>query len=159
MPINHVHESPGYREVLAKLQRFCAYQERCHFDVRKKLKELETAPDSWDFIIADLIDQNFLNEERFAKIFSGGKFRIKKWGRLKIEKSLKEKQLTDYCIRKGLEEIDEEQYLETLDHLANRKFEETNAPNIYSKRDKVSKYLINRGFEPNLIWAKLKKLG
>ena len=159
MPSNRETSTLQYSEVLSKLQVFCAYQERCHFEVRKKLSELRVDPQVMENIIASLIEGNFLNEERFARIFAGGKFRVKKWGRLKIECALRGKQVSEYCVRKGLEEIPEVDYITLLDRLVEEKFPNSKADNIYTKRNKVAKFLINRGFEPELVWTKLKEIG
>ncbi len=100
-------------EALQKLQRYCAYQDRCHSEVRSKLLDLGIYGDELEEIIAELITDNFLNEERFARSYARGKFNIKKWGRHRIKQELKRRQITDYCLRKAMEEIEETDYLNT----------------------------------------------
>jgi regulatory protein len=103
------------KEAIKRMASFCAYQERCQAEVRAKLtSEYDLNPDEIEFIIAELISQGFINEERFAKIYAGSKFRVKKWGKLKIEQALKQFQLTNFCIEKGLAEITDEEYETTL---------------------------------------------
>ena len=99
---------------LSKLQKYCAYQERCHQEVRSKLIELKIYGDDLEEIIAELISDNFLNEERFAIAYAGGKFRMKKWGKVRIRIELKKRKISDYCIKKAMQEIDEEGYMEGL---------------------------------------------
>ena len=89
-----------------KIQAYCAYQERCHLEVEKKLKSWGLIPDAVDMIVVQLMQQNFLNEERFARSFARGKFRIKKWGRIKIKLELKKKSIYAKCIEYAMEEID-----------------------------------------------------
>jgi len=106
------------REVLKK---YCVYQDRCHSEVRTRLLKLKIYGDDLEDIIVDLIQDDFLNEERFAKSFVRGKYRMKSWGRYKIERALKEKRVSEYCIRKGMEEILEEEYLENLERLLRKR--------------------------------------
>lgn len=111
-----------------------------------------------DELLTYLISEGFLNEERFAKAFTGGKFRIKKWGRIKITHALESKGLTRNCIRIGLKEIEEEDYYQTLMDLLKLKIAELNEGNIFILRDKASKFAIQKGYEPDLVWGVLKKL-
>lgn len=146
----------GQNDFFLKACSFCAYQERTQREVRDRLYELGVDKDEAEEIIVKLITENFLNEERFAKAFAGGKFRIKKWGRNKINQALKERGVSSYCIKKGLEEIDEESYIETLKSLLVKKEGEIKEENIFKRKDKISKYLIAKGFEPELVWDILK---
>lgn len=141
---------------LAKAQAWCAYQERCQQEVRDKLYEWGLWKEAVESIIAELITGSFINEERFAKAYAGGKFRIKKWGRVKIRLALKRKGLTDYCIRKGLQEIDEEAYMETLLSVINEKATKTKDKNPLRRNYSIAQYAISRGFEPDLVWQALK---
>src|SRR5687768_10604150 len=93
------------QEAETKIQRYCAYQERCHQEVRGKLYEYSLFKDEVEDILTNLITEGFLNEERFAKAYAGGKFRMKKWGRLKIIHELEIKGLSKNCIHAGLKEI------------------------------------------------------
>jgi regulatory protein len=108
-------------EIILKLQNYCAYQERCHQEVKNKLYELGCNTDTVNDVMVKLIETGFLNEERFAKAFAGGKFRTKKWGRLKIIRELKSRKISDYCIKSGLREIDEDIYIQTMQDLILKK--------------------------------------
>jgi regulatory protein len=144
-------------EVRQKIFRYCAYQERSHLEVKNKLFELGTGRSEADEILSELITQGFLNEERFAKSFAGGKFRLKSWGRIKIALALESKGLTKNCIRSGLNEIDEESYQKTLESLIDKKSEQIAEENLFVKRDKIANYLIQKGFEPELVWKVIKE--
>src|SRR5437016_5568769 len=111
-------------QALSKAQLSCAYQERCQQEMRDKLYEWGLFSDAVESIIANLISDNYLNEERFAKAYAGGKFRIKKWGRIKIKIELKKRKISDYCIRKAMEEIEEVEYIKTLNALIAKKSKE-----------------------------------
>jgi regulatory protein len=116
------------------------------------------ASDDVEEIITHLITEGYLNEERFAKAFAGGKFRVKNWGRIKIIQGLEAKGLTKNCINAGLKEIDEADYLKTLEALITRKSEQIEEENLFAKRDKLSKYVIYKGFEPELVWRVIKEM-
>jgi len=145
---------------LQAIQYYCAYQERCHSEVRSKLLELGFRGNELEEAISSLINDNFLNEERYAQQYSGGKFRINKWGRKKIIQELKKKKVSDYCIKKGLKEIDEQEYWETLKQLAIKKAEEINAKekNVWIRKQKLQRYLMQKGFETDLISDVMKGL-
>lgn len=147
-----------YEEAKQKALRYCAYQERSHREVKNKLYELGLSSSWVDELLAYLITEGFLNEERFAKAFAGGKFRTKKWGRIKIRYALEGKGLSKNCIRIGLKEIEEDDYLITLEGLLQEKMAEMKDTTILVARDKTSKYAIQRGFEPELVWERLKAL-
>jgi regulatory protein len=147
-----------YEEALLKMQQFCAYQERCHSELRSKLIESGVYGDTLEHVIADLISENFLNEERFAKAFTGGKFRIKKWGRKKIVQELKAKKISDYSIRKALDsEINEEDYRTTLKEVLNKKAKLLTESDPFKKNQKLAQYAIGRGFESELVWECLNE--
>ncbi len=141
-----------------KALRYCAYQERSHQEVKNKLYELGLRSFEVDELLTYLITEGFLNEERYAKLFVGGKFRIKQWGRIKIVHALESKRLSKNCIRIGLKEIDEADYEQTLEKILTSKINELSGDNAFVVRDKVSKYAIQKGFEPDLVWQKLKML-
>lgn len=145
-------------EARKKIQRFCAYQERHHGEVRQKLYGYGLTTAEVEEILTSLISDGFLNEERFARAFAGGKFRMKKWGRIKIVNELQMRGLTRNCISAGLKEIDQEDYEKTLLHILEQKSGSLDESNLYVKRDRVSKFAISRGFEPDLVWAKLRVL-
>lgn len=144
-------------QALIRAQLSCAYQERCHQEMRNKLYEWGLYPDAVENILANLITDNFLNEERFAKSYAGGKFRIKKWGRIKIKIELKKRKISEYCIRKGMLEIDEKEYIQTLKQLIEKKSKEVKGGNLQVKNYKIAQYIASRGFEQDLIWDFLKK--
>lgn len=145
------------KEAKIKLARYCAYQERSQKEVRKKLNELGIYGDDAEEVIAELITDNFINEERFAKAFIGGKFRVKRWGRNKILSAIRQYDVSDYCIRKGMKEIDEEHYKSTLENLIESKNESVQEENLFVKRNKIAKFVIAKGFEPELVWQILKR--
>lgn len=146
------------KEALQKLQRYCAYQERCHQEVRTKLLGLGIYGDELEEIIVELIQENFLNEERFAKSYARGKYRFKKWGRLKIQRELKQRHISAYCLRKAMEEIDEEEYLEILQKLLHRKYEQLGAENTFANKQKMAAHAMRKGFESDLIWTSIHEL-
>ena len=144
-------------EARQKIYRYCAYQERSHREVREKLYGYGLFRDEVDEILSHLITEGFLNEERFAKAFAGGKCRMQKWGRIKITHELEARGLTPNCIKSGLKEIDEQAYLVTLRELLNRKSDQSSEENAFVKRDKLARYAIQKGFEPELVWSMIKE--
>lgn len=143
-------------QAIIKAQMACAYQERCQQEMRDKLYEWGLHSNDVENIIADLISTNFLNEERFAKAFAGGKFRIKKWGKVKIKIELKKRKLSDYCIRKGLEEIDDKAYIDTLKEVISKKLKENPKGKEHIRNYKAAQYALSRGFESDLVWDILR---
>lgn len=146
------------QEARRKIEQYCAYQERCHQEVRSKLYGYGLYRDEVDEILSTLITDGFLNEERFAKAFSGGKFRIKKWGRIKITHALESKGLSANCIRIALKEIDDEAYLTTLRQLLADKSIELDIDDPFVLRDRLSAYAIQKGYEPDLVWREIYTL-
>jgi len=144
---------------LAKLQRYCAYQERCHQEVRSKLISIKVYGDDLEEIISELISDNFLNEERFACAFARGRFRMKKWGRNKIKQHLKLKRISSYCLKKAMEEIDEEEYLSTLDDILRKKMEKHDDLNPLVTKDKAIQYAISRGYETSIVYDQIRSIG
>jgi len=146
-------------QALKKLQHYCAYSERCHSDVVNKLFELGVWKKEHDAIIATLIEENYLNEERFAKAFAGGHFRHKKWGRNKIRTALQQKQVSPYCIKAGMKEIGEEMYEQTLTELLQQKWNSLKGErNRFVKMKKTAAFLIQRGYEPELFQPQLNTI-
>lgn len=141
-----------------KIQRYCAYQERSHQEVRSKLYSYGLYRDDVEEILSSLITDGFLNEERFAKAFAGGKFRMKKWGRIKIAHALEAKGVSKNCIHIGLKEVEENVYLETLQQLLIQKHHSLEEENDYVLRDKLSRYAILKGYEPELVWKQVNDL-
>lgn len=144
-------------QALQKLKHYCAYQERCHSEVKEKLYELGVRRAEHDEIIATLIEENYLNEERFAIAFAGGKFRMKQWGRVKIKYELKQKQVSEYCIKKAMKQITEEDYIQTLQKLADDKYESLKGEQYLIRKKKTMDYLLHKGFETDLVRKVMEK--
>ncbi len=144
-------------QALQKLKHYCAYQERCHHEVKEKLYNLGVWKKEHDEIIATLIEENYLNEERFAIAYAGGRFRIKQWGRVKIKYELKQKQVSEYCIKKALKQIEEEDYLKTLQKLANQKYASLKSEQHLIRKKKTMDYLLAKGFEMDLVRGVVEK--
>lgn len=137
---------------LPKIKQYCAYQERCHSEVREKLYSFGLHKNEVEEIITTLITENYLNEERFAIHFAGGKFRMKQWGKIKIKKALLNKQVSDYCIRKALKEIDERDYEKTFQKLVQQKLKNLKGEkNSFTKKRKLQDFLLQKGFETKRI--------
>lgn len=145
-------------EALAKLQKYCAYQDRCHQEVRTKLIELGVYGDSLESVIVDLIEENFLNEERFAKSFARGKFRIKHWGRTRIRRELKMRNISAYCLKKAMQEIEEEDYRQKITTLLEKKNRTLRESNDYYRKNKLARYLIQKGYESSLVWEQINQM-
>lgn len=141
---------------LEKLRSWCAYQERYHQEVRDKLYDYGLWPEAVESIIASLIQENFLNEERFAMAFARGKFRIKKWGRVKIKIELKRRKISDYSIRKALRQLDDEDYMGTLRQVIAGKDKLLREPHPLKRRYKLVSYALSRGFERDLVMDALQ---
>ena len=139
-------------EALQKAKQYCAYQERCHSEVKEKLYSFGMNKNEVDELLSELISENYLNEERFAILYAGGKFRIKQWGKVKIKYSLKQKQVSEYCIKKALATIDERDYNKTLEKLFDQKLRMLKAEkNIFTKKRKLQDHLMQKGFETALV--------
>lgn len=145
-------------EALAKIQRYCAYQERSHKEVKTKLYDYGLYSTQVDEIVSQLITDGFLNEERFAKAYAGGKFRMKKWGKLKIKNELEFLGLTKNCIQRGLKEIEATDYSKTLKALIKKKSGQSKEENLFKKRDKVARFVIGKGYEPDMVWEYVRDL-
>ena len=138
-------------QAFQKIKQFCAYQERSHREVTEKLYSFGLYKKEVEQLIGQLLEENYLNEERFAIAFAGGKFRIKQWGRVKIKYELKQKGVSALCISIALKEIEEETYLTTLKRLATKKWESLQGEQYLNRQAKTTTYLIQKGFEPQLI--------
>ena len=139
------------KEAKIKAARYCAYQERTQQDVLKKLRSLDLTEDEADEVLTELILENFVNEERFAKTYVSSKFRLKSWGRKKIIYELKRKGISEYCLKKGLEEIKEDQYRGRIFELMEKKDRTITSVNQYDRMAKLTRYLLSKGFEPELV--------
>ena len=145
-------------QALQKLKHYCAYQERSHSEVKEKLYALGVWKKDHDEIISTLIEENYLNEERFAIAFAGGRFRIKQWGRVKIKYELKQRQVSEYCIKKAMKQIGEEEYLSVLQKLAKEKYASLKSEHWIIRKKKTSDYLVGKGFETALVTAAIDSI-
>lgn len=153
------HRSSQIQQYLIKAANYCAYQERTQAEVRERLAEWGIYGDDAEQIIVRLIEENFLNEERFAKAFAGGKFRVKNWGRQKIKYELKARGLSDYCIRIGMAEIEDDDYLKTLQEILEKKSKELKSEkNPQILKQKLARYAIGKGYESDLVWEIINKM-
>lgn len=144
-------------EALQKAKHYCSYQERCHQEVKEKLYSFGLRKIDVEEILSQLIQDSYLNEERFAIQFAGGRFRIKQWGKVKIKYELKQKQVSEYCIKKALAAIDEDDYRATFQKLAEEKDHSLRSEkNVFIKRRKIQDFLMQRGFEREMIGEYLK---
>ena len=148
----------SFLEAKQKLEALCAYQERCSFDLEKKMKSWNLDAEDRGQLLAHLIENNFLNEERYAEAFVSGKINIKRWGRIKIRKHLKQKFISDYSINKGIASIDEDVYLKNLSDLSLKKYESLKGPDNYQKKVKIFRYLASKGYEQDLFIESVNKL-
>lgn len=140
-------------QALQKAKHYCGYQERSHAEVKEKLYGFGLRRQEVEELLSQLIEENYLNEERFAQQFAGGKFRMKQWGRVKIKYELKQKQVSEYNIRKAMKEIDEADYLKTLHKLAEKKWASITGAgvNLFVKMSRTTDYLLQKGYESELI--------
>ena len=147
------------KEAQAKLESYCAYQERCHKEVNQKLRDMKMIPEAIEVIKLHLLEHNFLNETRFAQAFVRGKFNHKKWGKIRIKRELNYRDISKYNIALGLKEICEEKYLNTFNELAKKRFEQLSSEtNLQKKRKKIADYLLYRGWESFLVYDKIRAL-
>lgn len=139
-------------EIKRKIEQYCVYQDRCHKEVTQKMREYKLIPEAQEMILLSLLQDNFLNEERFAKSFARGKFRIKKWGKERIIRELKFREISAYNIKTALKEIDESDYLKTIYSITENRNEVISEPNIYKRKQKLIGFLMRKGFENQLIY-------
>lgn len=147
-------------QAMQKIKQYCAYQERCHLEVKEKLYTYGLFKQQVEELLSRLIEEDYLNEERFAIQFAGGRFRLKQWGRVKIKYALKQKQVSEYCIKKALTQIDEEAYQKTLQQLANKKWTEISKkePDKFARISKTTDYLLLKGFEAELVRTEVTRV-
>ncbi|MGM0635741.1 MAG: regulatory protein RecX [Bacteroidota bacterium] len=141
------HQSYTVKEALVKLAQYCAYQDRCHYEVEQKLREMNMIPEAQEQIIIKLIAEDFLNESRFVESFVRGKFNVKKWGKQKIKQHLIQKRIPQHLIKLGLQQIDESVYYETAKDLAIKKHENLGFKKDQKSKQKILRYLANKGYE------------
>lgn len=145
-------------EATRKLEGYCAYQDRCHKEVISKLREMNMIPQAIDLIVGHLIQENFLNEERFARSFARGKFKIKKWGKNRIVNELKHRDISKYNITMALKEIESKEYLNTFNVLAKKRLSEIREKDLQKRRKKLADYLLYRGWESGMVYEKVYEL-
>lgn len=145
-------------EAKRSLERYCVYQDRCHKELEKKLREMKMIPEACDLILLHLMEHDFLNEERFARSFARGKFRIKQWGRRRIEIELKQRDISAYNIKAALSEILPEEYENIFQEVSRKKFQSVHEPDFFKKRKKVADFLLRKGFESNKVYEVLREL-
>ena len=145
-------------EALQKLQNYCAYQERCHSEVQQKLKDMNMIPEAIDQIIVSLINDNYLNETRFAQTFVRGKFRIKKWGKHRLTLELKKKGISKFNIKKAIGEIEDSEYITVFNNLAKKRSLQIKETNKTKKKRKLADYLLYRGWESHMVYEKVNEL-
>ena len=147
-------------QAFQKARHYCGYQERSHTEVKEKLYSFGLWKTDVEILLSRLIEENYLNEERFAQQFAGGKFRMKQWGRIKIKHELKQKQVSEYCIKKAMKEIDEEEYMKVLLKLAAQKWKSVKGPGVnrFTKLGKTTAYLLQKGYEADLVKKALSEL-
>jgi regulatory protein len=139
-------------QALPKIKQYCAYQERCHAEVKEKLYYFGLYKKDVEQLMSQLIEENYLNEERFAIQYAGGKFRMNKWGKIKIKYALKQKQVSEYSIKKALQQISEEDYKNTLQKLAEQKLKTLKTErNSFARKKKLQDYLLQKGYESELV--------
>ena len=143
---------------IERLKNYCALQDRCQWDVTQKMKEWGLLEMTQNHILEILIQEKYVDEERFTQSFCRGKFLIKKWGKVKITNELKKKKISDICIKKGLEEIDLTEYDLLLENLLTKKNDTLRDKNHFTRKSKLARFLIQRGFEGNLVWDKIREL-
>jgi regulatory protein len=143
---------------IERIKNYCALQDRCQWDVIQKLREWGLQQATKDHILEILITNKFIDEERFSTSFCRGKFRIKNWGKRKIINELRRKQISSICINTGLKEIDEKEYDLVLEKLFYQKERSIKDKNQFIRKTKIANFLIQRGFENNLVWDKIREL-
>ncbi|NVJ89757.1 MAG: RecX family transcriptional regulator [Flavobacteriaceae bacterium] len=145
-------------EIKRKLEQYCVYQDRCHKEVEQKLKEFNLIPEAKEMILLSLLKDNFLNEERFAKSFARGKFRIKNWGKQRIVRELKFRDISAYNIKTALKEINEEEYIATLYKITENRNTVLKESNPFKRKKKLIDFLLRKGYENDLIYKTVNEV-
>ncbi len=146
------------KEAFQALCKYCVYQDRCHYEVEQKLIEMNMIPEARAQIISDLIQHNFLNEERFAINYAIGKFNQKGWGKIRIRQELKRRNISEYLLNKALNQIEDKAYLDKLNNLAEKKFKQLGKDASWKSKSKLRNYLIYKGFESNLVFDQINNI-
>lgn len=145
------------KEVTDRIQSFCALQDRCQWEVEKKMREWGVEEDIIKNILTDLILEKFIDEQRFSESFCRGKFRIKRWGKLKIKNELKIRKISTSCINKGLDQILDKEYYSVLKELYEKKKNSLKDKNQFIQKGKIIKFLQQKGYENDLIWELINR--
>ena len=145
-------------EIKRKIEQYCVYQDRCHKEVEQKMREYSLIPEAREMILISLMQDNFLNEERFAKSFARGKFRIKSWGKQRIIRELKFRDISAYNIKTALKEINQEEYLQTIYRITENRNAVISESNIYKRKQKLIGFLMRKGFENELIYKTMNEV-
>ncbi|TMM32419.1 regulatory protein RecX [Polaribacter aestuariivivens] len=145
-------------EIKRKIEQYCVYQDRCHKEVEQKIRDYNLIPEAREMILLSLMKDNFLNEERFSKSFARGKFRIKSWGKQRIVRELKFRDISAYNIKTALKEIDESEYIETVYRITENRNEVISEPNIYKRKKKLIDFLMRKGYENELIYKVVNEI-
>ena len=156
--MNYSQKTYTINEAKKKVEGYCAYQERCHLEVTTKLRTMRMIPEAIDLITTHLIQNDFLNEERFSRRYARGKFNVKNWGKTKIVSELKRRNISKYNIKLAMEEIDEEDYVQKLDLIARKRLLQIKEGNLQKRKKKLADYLLYRGWEINLVYSKITEL-
>jgi regulatory protein len=125
-------------QIKHKIENYCVYQDRCHKEVERKMAEYNLIPEAKELILLSLMQDNFLNEERFSKSFARGKFRIKSWGKQRIVRELKFRDISAYNIKTALKEIEEEEYIKTIYRITENRNNVISEPNTYKRKKKIN---------------------
>ena len=153
-----INKSFTVQEIQSKLEYYCSYQERCYKDVDNKLNSFSIIPEAREKILTYLIENNYINEERFAKSFARGKHNYKNWGKNRITQELKFRDISQRIIQSALAEISDEAYFENFNSLAEKHWQSIKERKGPKKSKKFVDFLLRKGFESNLIFEKLNEL-
>lgn len=145
-------------EAIQKVEKYCIYQDRCHQEVKNKLFSMHMLPETIDVIMVHLIENDFLNETRFAASFARGKHRIKDWGINRIVRELKLREISEYNIKNALKEIDIEEYICNFNSISEKHWNQIKETNKWIKRKKFCDFFLRKGYESDLIYQKVKEL-
>lgn len=145
------------KQALVKMMKYCAYQERSQHEVRQKLYEHGLYSIEVEEIISELIVEGFVNEERFAIAFAGGKFRVKAWGRIKIKHALQQHKISEYCVKKAMKIIDEDDYLESLKMTLLSRWNKLKGKTDFERKNLTARFAQTKGYESELIWQLLRE--
>jgi regulatory protein len=145
-------------QIKKKIENYCVYQDRCHKEVEQKMAEYNLISEAKELILLSLMKDDFLNEERFSKSFARGKFRIKNWGKQRIVRELKFRDISAYNIKTALKEIEEEEYIKTIYSITENRNNVISEPNIYKRKKKLVDFLMRKGFENELIFKTVNEI-